>query len=329
MSLINYKVLKNDGNIIRIAIDGIVVELTETIAKSKKFLDAIAMAILYSRRSRLLSITGESGTGKEHIFKAIAKASKSNKVVSTNCGAINENLLESELFGHKKGSFTDAVSDRKGVFLEVADGILFLDEIGEMSLRAQVKLLRAIEYFEIKPVGSDRVFKHNAQVVIATNRDLLQFVQEGKFRRDLYYRIEGFNISIPPLRERPEDIDAILDYSFGHLYSFSSGTREALLEYSWPGNIRELKNAIERAKLKSNYGEKPLSWEMFNIREIAEDKLDNYFKENLSLSEMEKLIILKTLKKTSFNVKKTCEILGIPRSTFYNRIKKHNIDLER
>ena len=329
MSLINYKVLKNEGNQIRIGVDGIVVELNDTVAKSKKFLDAIAMAILYSRRSRLLSITGESGTGKEHIFKAIAKASKASKVVSTNCGAINENLLESELFGHKRGSFTDAVSDRKGVFLEVSDGILFLDEIGEMSLRAQVKLLRAIEYSEIKPVGSDKVFKHNAQVIIATNRDLLQFVQEGRFRRDLYYRIEGFNIDVPPLRERPEDIEAILDYSFGHLYQFAPGTRDALIDYSWPGNIRELKNAIERAKLKSNYGEKNLSWEMFKIRELVEDKIDDCFQKNLSLLEMEKLIILRTLKRLSFNVKQTCLALGIPRSTFYNRIKKYDIDLER
>lgn len=326
---LNYKILKNDGKEIKIAIDGIVVELKDTVAKSKKFLDTIATAIIYSRRSNLVSITGESGTGKEHIFKAIQKSSESSKIISTNCGAINENLLESELFGHKKGSFTDAVNDRKGVFLEVDDGILFLDEIGEMSLKSQVKLLRAIEYQEIRPVGSDKVYKHKAQLILATNRDLLKFVEEGSFRRDLYYRIEGFNINIPPLRERREDIEAILDDSFGHLYSFAKGTKEALLEYSWPGNVRELKNAIERAKLRSGYGERELTWDMFSIREVRDVMLDEYFEKNLSLEDVEKDLIIKTLRKNSFNVKRTCKSLGVPRSTFYNKIKKYSLSLSR
>lgn len=318
---IDFKVLKNEGDQLKLDVEGIQVEINGVVAKSKKMLEAIAWSIIYSATADVICICGESGSGKEMIFKVVRQVSNRGNVICVNCGAMTDSLLESELFGHKKGSFTDAVSDRKGAFLEAEDGYLFLDEIGEMSMKGQVKLLRAIEYKEIKSVGSDGTLCHKAKVVLATNRNLLELVKEGKFRRDLYYRIEGFMVNVPPLRERPEDIEALMKYFAGNDYKFSKGAMDGIMSHDWPGNVRELKNAIERAKIKSLYGEKIISWGMLGVNK----QLNYEVIPKMTLEEMEKTVIEDAYMKSDYNISTTSKLLGLPRSTLYSKLKKHAI----
>lgn len=200
-------------------------------------------------------IQGESGTGKELIARAIHHHSPRNKgpFVVLNCGSIPSNLLESELFGHVKGSFTGAIRDKKGLFEEADGGVIFLDEIGELPLEMQVKLLRAIQQREIKCIGDNRSFKIDVRIIAATNKDLYEVMKSGLFREDLYYRINVFTIKIPPLRERPEDIPLLIDYFLrnkglkGNQIRILNKAIKILLKYSYPGNVRELENIIEGA----------------------------------------------------------------------------------
>ena len=317
---LSFKVLKNESDFLKMDVEGIKVELKGVIAKSPKMLETIAWSVVYSAAADVICICGESGSGKEILFRVMRQVGNKDNSICVNCGAMTDSLLESELFGHKRGSFTDAVSDRKGAFIEAENGLLFLDEIGEMSLKGQVKLLRAIEYKEIKPVGSDSSLFHNAKVVLATNRNLLEMVKENKFRRDLYYRIEGFMISIPPLRERPEDIEALIKHFAGD-YKFSKGTIEEMLKHDWPGNVRELKNAIERARIKSLYGEKTITWGMLGINK----HLNYEVMPKMTLEDMEKALVENAYKKCDYNISTTSRELGIPRSTLYSKLKKFQL----
>ena len=227
------------------------------IGRSKEMRDLIDITMQVAKADISILIYGESGVGKEVFARAIhAYSNRKNKpLVSVNCGAIPEGILESELFGHKKGSFTGAFETRKGYF-EIADGgTLFLDEIGEMPLRTQVKLLRAIETQEFMKIGAETVTSVDVRIIVATNKDLQKEVDAGKFREDLYFRIKAVTLSIPPLRKRKADIEE-LAYHFITRYSESSKRKpprltdealELLKEYSWPGNIRELKNTLESA----------------------------------------------------------------------------------
>jgi transcriptional regulator with PAS, ATPase and Fis domain len=317
---LSFKVLKNERDLLRMDVEGIKAEIKGVVAKSPKMLEAIAWSIVYSATADVICISGESGSGKEMIFKVIKQVGNKDGAVCVNCGAMTDSLLESELFGHKRGSFTDAVSDRKGAFVEAEEGFLFLDEIGEMSLKGQVKLLRAIEYKEVKPVGADAALFHNAKVILATNRDLLDMVKEGKFRRDLYYRIEGFTVSIPPLRERPEDIEALVDYFAGG-YKFAKGTIDEMLKHDWPGNVREFKNAIERAKIKSLYGEKIITWGMLGVnKQLNYDMIPKR-----TLEDVEKNLIEDAYARCDCNISTTSRELGIPRSTLYSKLKKFQL----
>lgn len=227
------------------------------IGRSKEIRDLVEIAMQVAKSDISVLIYGESGTGKEVFAKAIHDHSprRDKPLISVNCGAIPEGILESELFGHKKGSFTGAVETRKGYF-EIADGgTLFLDEIGEMPLRTQVKLLRAIETQEFMKIGAETVTSVDVRIIAATNKDLQQEVDAGKFREDLYFRLKAVTLSIPPLRKRKADIEE-LAYYFITKYAEANKiippklTDEALallMEYNWPGNIRELKNTIESA----------------------------------------------------------------------------------
>ncbi|HEY4755225.1 MAG TPA: sigma-54 dependent transcriptional regulator, partial [Ignavibacteriaceae bacterium] len=227
------------------------------IGRSKEMRDLIDITMQVAKADISILIYGESGVGKEVFARAIHAYSnrKDKPLVSVNCGAIPEGILESELFGHKKGSFTGAFETRKGYF-EIADGgTLFLDEIGEMPLRTQVKLLRAIETQEFMKIGAETVTSVDVRIIVATNKDLQREVDAGKFREDLYFRIKAVTLSIPPLRKRKADIEE-LAYHFITRYSESSKRKpprltdealELLKEYSWPGNIRELKNTLESA----------------------------------------------------------------------------------
>ncbi|MEI6092072.1 MAG: sigma 54-interacting transcriptional regulator [bacterium] len=317
---LSFKVLKNEGDLLVIDVEGIRVELKGVIAKSHNMLEAISWGIIYSATADVICVCGESGSGKEILFRVMKQVGNRDGSTCVNCGAMTDSLLESELFGHKKGSFTDAVSDRKGAFLEAGNGLLFLDEIGEMSLKGQVKLLRAIEYKEIKPVGSDTAYVHNAKIVLATNRDLAEMIQENKFRRDLYYRIEGFTVRIPPLRERPEDIEAFIKYFAGD-YKFAKGAIDEIFKHNWPGNVRELKNAIERAKIKSLYGEKVITWGMLGVNK----QLNYEVMSKMTLEDMERSLIEDAYSRCDYNISTASKELGIPRSTLYSKLKKFQL----
>lgn len=205
-------------------------------------------------------LTGESGTGKGVLARAIHSGSPraASPFIPVNCGAIPENLLESEFFGHTKGAFTGADRAKRGLFLEADGGTMFLDEIGELPLALQVKLLHAIESGEIRPVGAERTRKVDVRIIAATNRDIADMVQKGEFREDLYFRLNVFSIRIPPLRERKEDVRSLLEFfqnrnaakmGLPEAYALDPEATEALLEYEWPGNVRELENIMERAHI--------------------------------------------------------------------------------
>lgn len=227
------------------------------ITKSKKIKDLIDISIQVAQSDISILITGESGVGKDVFAQAIHGASKraNNRLVSVNCGAIPEGILESELFGHEKGSFTGAIDVRKGYF-EIADnGTLFLDEIGEMSLTTQVKLLRVLETNEFMRIGSERVTKVDVRIIAATNKNLQNEVDTKRFRNDLYFRLKAVTLTIPPLRERREDIFPLVNHFLKEYseknnlpeFNISDEAWDHLINYSWPGNIRELKNTIESA----------------------------------------------------------------------------------
>jgi len=277
-------------------------------------------------------IRGESGTGKELVARLIH--SRSDRVfgplVAVNCGALSEGVLESELFGHEKGSFTGAEARRKGK-LELADGgTLFLDEIGEISPKVQVELLRALEDHKIVRVGGVQEIPVDFRVVCATNRDLEEAVRDGSFREDLYYRIKVFEIHIPPLRERPGDIMDIAEHylrrfsgSMGRrVTGFSKEAQDMLLNYRWPGNVRELANAIERALVVCHEGEiQPSHLPIIPRAGGAGIELDD-----LSLQACEERHIRRVLDLNDYNVTHAARKLGIDRVTLYNKMRKYGIE---
>jgi transcriptional regulator with PAS, ATPase and Fis domain len=225
------------------------------VGKSEKIRELVELAYSVAPTNISVLITGESGTGKEIFAKAIHNLSprKDNPMISVNCGAIPEGLLESELFGHEKGAFTGAVNTKKGYFELANNGTIFLDEIGEMPIQTQVKLLRVLESGEFMRVGSGELRKVNVHIMAASNRDLGQMVQKGQFRKDLYYRLKAVSLHIPPLRERREDIPQLIDHFVEEMtqkneVDFAGFTEEAqdlLYDYSWPGNVREVRNFVE------------------------------------------------------------------------------------
>lgn len=285
-------------------------------------------------------IRGESGVGKELVARAVHFASRRAKgpLVCLNCAALSESLLESELFGHEKGAFTGATEKKMGKFEAADGGTLVLDEIGEMSPSIQAKFLRALEGHPFERVGGSKPIKVNARVIAATNRDLEQAVQQGQFRKDLYFRLKVVEIEVPPLRKRRDDILEICEH-FLHRFCqelakkakrFSPAALERMRLYRWPGNVRELKNAIERAVVLSqsdviDADELSLS----NLRTASETNLevevDADF-ETMSLAEMERKHILNVLNSTQWNKSRTATILGIERSTLDRKIKRYDLD---
>ena len=234
-----------------------------SVSSSMKQLDRLIAKVAPTDSTVL--ITGESGTGKGVIARSIHQQSQraSAPFIPVNCGAIPENLLESEFFGHTRGAFTGADRARKGLFLEADRGTIFLDEIGELPLELQVKLLHVLEAREVRPLGSEQVRKINVRIIAATNRDLKQMVAEGRFREDLYFRISGFHVTVPPLRERREDVPALIRYllarggdRFGVAgkLSLEPDAEDILVSYDWPGNVRELENVLQRATILAEDG---------------------------------------------------------------------------
>lgn len=234
------------------------------IGQSKSVRDIIDIIMQIAKSDISVLLFGESGVGKEVFAKAIHEYSSraENQMISVNCGAIPEGILESELFGHKKGSFTGASADRKGYFEAADNGTLFLDEIAEMPLTTQVKLLRVLENHELIPVGSETVKKVDVRIIAAANKELQKEVDAKRFRKDLYFRLKAVTLTIPPLRERKEDIELLTNYFVDHYCEnnkipkpqITRDAYELLLAYSWPGNIRELKNTLETAVVLSKNG---------------------------------------------------------------------------
>ncbi|RIJ48315.1 sigma-54-dependent Fis family transcriptional regulator [Maribellus luteus] len=276
-------------------------------------------------------ITGESGTGKELIARAIHSNSprKFFPLVTVHCGALSEDLLESELFGHEKGAFTGAMFNRKGRF-EMADGgTVFLDEIATISMKMQIELLRVLESKMFTRVGGNKEIKSDFRIICATNKDLKKMVAEGSFREDLYYRLNVVNINIPPLRDRKEDIPMLVTYFIKKyctsmsrdLITIDQAALRRLEEYHFPGNVRELENMIERAIVVGNGKE-------IRLKDLPIET-DMVSDSNDSLNELEKKYIQKTLEKFDWNISRSAKALQIDRVTLYNKIKKHQLSSPR
>jgi two-component system nitrogen regulation response regulator NtrX len=279
-------------------------------------------------------IFGESGAGKELVARALHNGSdrKNNSFIEVNCAAIPHELIESELFGHEKGSFTGAFESKKGKFELAHEGTLFLDEIGDMSLVTQAKVLRIIETQEFQRVGGSKKIKVDVRIIAATNKDLEEEIQKGNFREDLYFRLNVVPILVPSLRERKSDIPILVDYflkNLAHQYGqkkkkVSKTTLRALMEYEWPGNVRELKNAIERFVIMNPS-------EIIDVKEVqpVRGMKSDYagFKTLRDAREnFEKDFILKKLQESNWNVSKTAEELEIERSNLHRKIKSLGIE---
>ncbi len=283
-------------------------------------------------------ITGESGTGKGLVAKAIHKMDKNRKdkpFVEISCGALSETLLESELFGHVKGAYTGAIKDKEGRFEYARDGTIFLDEIDAFSLGLQVKLLRVLQDGVFERVGDNITRKTDARIIVATNQNLLELVEKGKFREDLYYRINVISIQMPPLRERKDDIDGLVSHFIKKYNKINNKTIEGIskevkklfMEYHWPGNIRELENAIEGAVImcKNRIIQK---WDIPNLTKFKTKHIKSSTTEKSLkkvVEEPEKEHIISVLNECNWNKNKAAAMLGINRTTLYNKIKKYNI----
>ncbi len=288
-------------------------------------------------------ITGESGTGKELVARALHLHSRRRDVpmVTVNCAAIPEDLLESELFGHVRGAFTGAVSSRVGKFQAAAGGTIFLDEVGEMSPSLQVKLLRVLQEREVTPVGSDRALKVDVRIVTATNRDLQKGVQEGTFREDLFYRLNVIPIHLPPLRERREDIPLLIRFFLTRfngekkmgVKGFSDDALKVLLRYPWPGNVRELENLVERVVVLKGEGTievEDIPERFFSVRaaDVAVPQVevpDGGIDLKKVVEDFEDQILLSALSRTRWNKNKAAALLGIKRTTLLEKLKKRRL----
>jgi two-component system response regulator HydG len=306
------------------------------LGKSTAAAELRSMLERVSKSDATVLITGETGTGKEVAARALHQHGRRHggPFVAINCSALPEGLLESELFGHVKGAFTDARASRAGVFIEADKGTLFLDEIGEIPISVQAKLLRALEERRVRPVGGDGEVPFDARLVAATNRDLEQAVQDGTFREDLYYRLNVVHLHVPPLRSRGGDVLLLAQHflaqvagqSRPEVKGISESAAERLLTYPWPGNIRELRNAIERGVALTRFDhiraedlpERIRSYEPRHVL-VAGDDLE----ELVSLEEVEKRYILKVMQAAAGNKSLAAQTLGVSRRTLYRKLGEY------
>ena len=315
-------------------------DLKNIIGKSRPMKEMIDMVAMVAPSEATVLITGESGTGKELIASSIHFNSnrRDHSLVIVNCAALAETLLESELFGHEKGAFTGADRRREGRFVQASKGTIFLDEIGEMSPMMQAKLLRAIQEREIQRVGSNDTIKVDVRILAATNRNLEDDVAKGKFREDLYYRLNVVTVNVPPLRDRQDDIPLLAQH-FLEKYSeknrkqvkgFSPLAMDMLIKYNWPGNVRELENAVERAVILltgDNITEKDLP---LNITQSYSEESDWVITQPVNtetrpLEEIEKEAILAALEASGGNKSETARKLGINRKTLHKKLKNYGV----
>ncbi len=313
--------------------------LSNIIGTSRAMRELIDMVKTISATEATVLVTGESGTGKELVARAIHANSprKKGPLVTVNCAALTETLLESELFGHEKGAFTGAEKQRDGRFMQANKGTIFLDEVGEIPLPMQAKLLRAVQEREIQRVGGNVTLSVDVRIIAATNRDLFRDVEGKKFREDLYYRLNVVNIRVPSLSEREEDIP-LLSMHFLHRFSeknrkkmkgFTPIAMDALVKYSWPGNVRELENALERAVIMSvgeyvSENELPPSV-IAHVKDHSLVTGSTTGMAGMPLEEVEKAVIIETLLKTGGNKSEAAKLLDITRTTLNSKIKKYGI----
>jgi DNA-binding NtrC family response regulator len=315
-----------------------VFRLENIVGASKKMRDVFDVALQVARRDSTILLAGESGTGKELLAKAIHQNSlrASKPFITVNCGALPETLAESELFGHRKGSFTGAISDRAGKFETANEGTIFLDEVGELTLPLQVKLLRVLQEREIDKIGNPRPVKVNVRILAASNRNLKNRIADGLFREDLYYRLSVVTIEIPPLRERREDIPLLIQHflrQLGERYnltglSISADAREKLIQYNWPGNVRELQNVMERMVVLTRDGKILFEDLPAEVRQ-CESRIANILlklpDEGIDLEEIEKEILLQALEKHGWNQTRAASYLNISRKTLIYRMEKFSL----
>ena len=305
------------------------------IGNSKPIRAAVDAAKKVAVTDATVLITGETGTGKEVFAQAIHNASLRNKYnfMAVNCAAFSKDLLENELFGHKAGAFTGAIKDTKGIFEEANNGTVFLDEMGEMPMELQAKLLRVLETGAFLKVGDSKTTQVNVRIIAATNRDLQQEIKEGHFREDLFYRISVFQIALPPLRERVSDVEQLVNM---FLKSFSAKTNkrvdsiaksylEALKLHPWKGNIRELKNVIERSVILTDGRELQDATLPVDFQQVAERSQQGKILSAFDLASAEKLHIQKVMNYTSGNKTETARLLNIALTTLYRKLEEYKI----
>jgi two-component system response regulator HydG len=310
-------------------------QFDEMIGNSSAINEIFDLLSRVSETQATVLITGESGTGKELVARALHARGRraEGAFIAVNCAAMPEQLLESELFGHVKGAFTDAKSSRTGLFVEASGGTLFLDEIGEMPMGMQVKLLRALQERSVRPVGGATEVSFDTRIVAATNRDLESEVEEGRFREDLFYRINVVHVHVPPLRSRGSDVLLLAQHfieRFGRengkrVTGLSSGAAEKLLNYGWPGNVRELQNCVERAVALTRFEEIVVDDLPEKIRDYRSSRviLDTEDPaELLPMEEVERRYILRVLEAVGGNKTQAAEVLGFDRKTLYRKLER-------
>jgi two-component system, NtrC family, response regulator AtoC len=310
-------------------------KLANIIGRSRRMQDLFELVESVAASEANILIQGENGTGKELIANAIHYNSKRSKgpFIKINCAAIPKDLIESELFGYKKGAFTGAMTDKEGLFEMAEGGSLLLDEIGEMPPYLQTKLLRVLQEREYRPIGSDRIVHVDFRLICATNIDLETGLREGKLREDLYFRINTITLKVPPLRERTEDIPLLCDYfleKFRQRYqknvkTIAPAAYHLLIRNRWPGNVRELENAIERGVLVAKGSEVTVADLPESIREESSPSAEFVIPAHRTLAEIERMAIVQTLQRTNWNKQEAAAILGLYRPTLYSKMKKHEI----
>ncbi len=300
----------------------------EILGNSPNMLDLKNKIARIGRSSSSVLITGESGTGKELIARAVHQSSQraDRPMLCVNCAAIPADLMDSQLFGHKAGSFTGADRDHVGYFEQADQGTLFLDEVGEMTLEGQARLLRILEGHPFLPVGAQKEVSVDVRVIAATNQDLKAYVRERKFREDLFYRLAVFELQAPPLRDRGEDITLLVEFFLDHFrrqhgrpqLKLSPAARQKLLSYAWPGNVRQLRNVIDSAVVLAEDPEIKVS--DLGLQEAASEEM-----ESLELKYWEKRLIGEALRRTGGNVPEAAGLLGIGRATLYYKVKQYGL----
>ncbi|MBN1501559.1 MAG: sigma-54-dependent Fis family transcriptional regulator [Spirochaetes bacterium] len=324
---IKIKVLENDNKNYRDYIESLAPKL---VTRNQNVISLYEKAMRLAPTDISILIQGENGTGKEVLADFIHSNSncRNKQMIKINCAAFPENLLDNELFGHEKGSYTGASSAYKGVFERANGSTLMLDEIGDMDLSTQAKILRAVQNKEIQRIGGSSPIHINVRFIAATNKDISRMIDENSFRNDLYYRLNSATLVLPPLRERKEDLPLLIDYflndlnktTMKHIEGVTDNVLEIFYNYDWPGNIRELRNTIM-------YGAALASDKRIRRQDLPPVFENDFIKINdeSPFNESEKNIILKTLKKTDYNKKRAAELLNISRRTLYNKIEKYGI----